>query len=401
MAEEEGNGHVRPVAAAAAAVVRDVEQIESLEQWLESNGLRAAEDQMEQDRERWEFTFDQQRVQEATAYQTAIHEKIFGHEQDDAQELEYQQKQQQLQAWQGKIQLDIMCQNGQVRLTNIDCIPLAASCQFVYALAASWNHFNDNEEQPEENYVDTNANLDADTKVKPQRLLLNLPEYTASTVHSLLDVVNHTIQVQDITDGDRLVELCQLAHYLRGEAIVDDIETIFVQSIDTHNCMTLTQLADQLNMKRLFEASLQRMMQSIQNLEHNEFWEDLTPELRQRITAIQSAIQTSIHDQRSALYFGSLTEYLAIFAERICYYKERLEEAEEQQSVRPKSAAWYDAQQKIDRQRTRLQTLQIAFQEQKQLFSSSSSSLSASSSTSTATMAATAAKSHVGGTQKS
>ena len=130
----------------------------------------------------------------------------------------------------------------------------------------------------------------------------------------------------------------------------------------------MTQLADQLQLPQLFEAALKHMMQSVHNLEEGECWDHLTPELRERIGAIQSAIKSSIHDQRSALYFGSLQEYLAIFAERVHYYKERLAEAMEQQAEKEQSPSWYDTQQKIERQRTRLHTLQVAFKEQKKLF---------------------------------
>jgi len=57
----------------------------------------------------------------------------------------------------------------------------------------------------------------------------------------------------------------------------------------------------------------------------------------------------------------------------VYYYKERLAEAMEQQAERPHSEGWQDAQRKIERQRRRLHTLQVAFQEQKKLFGRSKS----------------------------
>ena len=72
---------------------------------------------------------------------------------------------------------------------------------------------------------------------------------------------------------------------------------------------------------------------------------------------------------QSRLYFGSLEEYIAIFAEQVQYFRERLAEAKEQhQETLPESRAWCDAKAKIDRQETRVRTLEIALQEHKKLF---------------------------------
>jgi len=143
-----------------------------------------------------------------------------------------------------------------------------------------------------------------------------------------------------------------------------------VASINTSNCLSLCQLADQLSLPVLFERSLAHMMETIGDLERAETWDDLTPELRDRIATIKTAIESSVNSQ-SRLYFGSLEEYIAIFAERVQYFKERLAEAKEQQEEATQGTpAWLDAQTKIERQEKRVRTLEIALREQKKLFTS-------------------------------
>ena len=342
-------------------VIPEAHRLESLDDWLRLNGLPAPTDVQE---ERWERIQDRQRVQQARAYQQKIHDKVFV---DDTQAQQKAIKQEQLQAMQNK-HLTIICANH-VSLEKLDLVPLAAACDFVFALASSWRQFNPEEEEDVDDDTDKQMNNDDNSISTNDNVVeLNLPDFSCENVQIFVDIVNQKQSLQDITSGSDIVEVCRLAHFLQNTDLLQETVQILLQSIDSANCLAMTQLADQLHLPRLFEASLKHMMQSVHNLEEGECWDSLTPELKERIGAIQSAIHSSIHDQRSALYFGSLQEYLAIFAERVHYYKERLAEAVEQQQDREQSPAWFDTQRKIERQRARLHTLQVAFQEQKKLF---------------------------------
>ena len=343
----------------AVPVIPEEHRIESFEQWLQANALPS---HVAEEEDRWERRHDCQRVAAAQAYQQAVHQQAFGEYQRNEQEARAQ-KEAQLQAWKGK-RLTITCRDDRV-VENVDLVPMAAVCDTIFALAASWRHFNSSENTDDEKDVENEQNRNNHDDAT---LLLNLPDYHVEVVQVLIDIVVQNKSLQDIERDDIIVELCQLANYVQHTALLQETVQILLQSIDSANCLAITQLADQLHLPRLFEAALQHMMQSVHNLEDGDCWDDLTPELRERIAAIQSAIQSSIHDQRSALYFGSLQEYIAIFAERVHYYKERLAEAVEQQARLPQTPAWYDAQRKIERQRARLHTLQVAFAEQKKLF---------------------------------
>jgi hypothetical protein len=130
--------------------------------------------------------------------------------------------------------------------------------------------------------------------------------------------------------------------------------------------MSICQLADQLHLPCLLEASLGHMMQRLGCLEDHEIWGDLTPELQDRITAIKSLLQSS---NRRQIFFSSFTEYLAMFAEQVDYYRERLTEAKLQQDQHcHDSRGWGYAQEKIDRQSDRVRTLRMVLADQKKLF---------------------------------
>lgn len=198
----------------------------------------------------------------------------------------------------------------------------------------------------------------------------SLESFPTSSVQEFVDVVVDDSKSAMNISSDALVDCCLIARYVCAETMLDEIAEILIASIDTTNCLSLCQLADELNLNILFERSLAHMMDSIGDLVNSEAYDDLTPDLRERIATIKKAIESSIHSQ-SRLYFSSLDEYISIFAERVQYYRERLAEAKEQQQQQQSGTpVWIDAQTKIERQERRVRTLEIALSEQKSLFRS-------------------------------
>jgi hypothetical protein len=161
---------------------------------------------------------------------------------------------------------------------------------------------------------------------------------------------------------------------------------ILIDSVDTANCASLVSLADQLQLFRLFEAALNHMVKTLGNLQDHELWNDLNPELQQCIQTIQrlllshntrGGIGSSNHNHvhLKSVYFSTFTEYLAIFAEQVEYYKERLEEAKREQARHKINGgggkAWEYAQTKIKQHEIRVCTLETAMVEQRKLFGTS------------------------------
>jgi hypothetical protein len=201
-------------------------------------------------------------------------------------------------------------------------------------------------------------------------LEFSLDSFSIEAVKSFLDTLNGTISPCDISD-DHVLECCQIAHYLQCKCVLDPLVDILVESVDGENCKILLQLSDQLNLPRLFEQSLSFMMQSLEQTQ--EVWEDLPSDLRTRIELMKQAIQSSILAGKSRLYFTSLEEYLAMFAETLNYHRERLADAKQRQEETRKqflarSRAWEYNQKMIMEQELRVCRLEVVMEKQKVIF---------------------------------
>jgi hypothetical protein len=384
--------------------------LESLDRWLVLNGLRhdsAPEDTAD-------HVEHEHRIAAEQAHVDAVHTQAFAQSTAE-EERQAAVRQTQLASWEGRT-LRLVSAQGVVVLVALPI--MAAACEMVYALASSWSHFHphDGDEDDHTNY-DNNGNEDSGVPADSTSLQLTLKDYDSTTVETLVQLTTRNIPItqffQDAADDDDpnnnhvdqaqlLVDLTRLAHYLQHGALLKELVSTLQACIDTTNCWAIAQLADALDLRTLFEAALRHMIESLSNLEASEeCWEALTPELQERCQAIRAAMASSVHNQRSKLYFASLKEYLgkssvlppttvsafimhdhspslmcvltchaAIFAERVHYYQERLAQAKEQQAEHPypDGPAWKDAQQKIARQEARFLTLHRALTEQKKLF---------------------------------
>lgn len=322
-------------------VEQDVLFIQDLEGWLQIHGLRGPDDD-QPDQGKGDVVRARQRLEEEASYERQVHEISFG---DALREAEHTQQIRRdfLDSIQG-LQIDLITADG--TLAGISLRKLAEKCDTIYTLAGTWENFSNDK----------------------HNIQFSLDGYSKDTVQEFVAVLlDDSKSARDIS-ADAIVDCCFLAHYLCADQFLNDITDVLLESIDTSNCLTLCQLGDRLNLPLLFERSLAHLMDTIGDLERSETWDDFTPELRDRIATIKSAIESSVNSQ-SRLYFGSLDEYIAIFAERVQYFQERLAEAKEQhQETSTGTPAWYDTKTKIDRQERRVRTLEIALQEQKKLF---------------------------------
>jgi hypothetical protein len=315
-------------------------QIQDFDEYLRNNGLSERASQQSESNRDAEAAV----IQGESRYQESIHEAIFS--EGEAEVKREQEKRLKLiDSW-SHVQIEVA--TASCIIPEIPLKPLAESCDTVFALGSSWGHFASSDE----------------------KMQLSLEQFDTQSVREFLGLVMGNKRMEDIS-ADHLVDCLQIAHYLQNSTILEATVDILTHSIDTANCMSICQLADQLNLPTLFESSLSYMMKSLGDMETNDAWQDLSGELKERIGAIQSAIQSSIHSQRSRLYFSSLNEYLAIFAETVEYNRERLAEAKEQHGqTMHRGNAWTDTQIKIERQERRVQTLEAVMKEQKKLFSS-------------------------------
>ncbi len=281
-----------------------------------------------------------QRVRAQEDYQAQIHAQLF-----EKQTPAEKQRKLQLDEWSNQI-VRILASAEPPIECNLK--HLATYSETIFTMAESRPRFEADESRP---------------------LHVSLSEYSQEAVLHFLDLLEH-YSMPDAPfrpNEQHVVECCQIASYLQCDALLDDmLVPLLIQSVDSDNCLSLCELADQLNLTALLEASVNHMMHRLESVEEHDIWSDLTPELQRRIQGIQHILQSN---NRRQLFFSSFDEYLALFAEQVDYYRERLEDAIHQQSQHPEhSPGWHYAQSKIDQQRERVHILKLVLQDQKKLF---------------------------------
>ena len=478
-----------------ARIIPPEHRIQDLDTWLEHHGLRPNHGPSFQPLSVQE---ERRRIELEQRYQEQVHQRIFQEASIAKQEQDEQRhRQEKLQEWKRtNAVLDLLvCDSREddqscgldnllkdnrkdkdvtglihivpattpsgndmdAMILRVPLHPFAATCATIFTLAESSQTWS----------VQNSTTTDSSqTTGQPNKepIVLKLLEYSATAVHAFCQIVlagsSRLEALSQLDDhGTVIVQVCQIAHFVQNDALLQEIvDTVLLPAVDTANCLSLLQLADQLNLSSLLERSLSHMMDSLQDVQEqfpakrlkrktnpeaqeNDTTDDddggdgneedveedmLTPELRSRIAAIQQALHCSIHSnggridrpqQRShKLYFSSLKEYIAIFAERVGYYRERLHEAIEQQNelkleirrmtygegppgraearrhirrglprqpvpvsddedafeaILEQDPLWVNTSNKIEKQKIRLQTLERALKEQKKLLGSS------------------------------
>ena len=313
-------------------------QIASLDRYLEVHGL---EDVRYGAQSEHHLAEARHRLQQESDYQKDVHRSIFGAEEVPPQESERRQFLASIQ----NENIDIETSKEVMR--NIPLRPLAESCDTLFTLATFRQSY-----QGEEG----------------KRLSFSLKSFQHEAVVECIAIMLGDKKPEEVS-ADHVVECCEIARYMQCGHVLEAMVDILVRSVSNANCLSLCQLADQLDLPRLFERAVAQMMQLMISLQDHEVWDDFNPELKSRIIAMQNVMHSSIHANVNKIYFSSMDEYLSIFAENIQYYRERLEEAKERQAEeQPVGHAWQDAQAKIDKQEARLITLETVFEEQKDLF---------------------------------
>jgi hypothetical protein len=328
---------------------RQYPAIQDQDEWLRQYGLRGephygAESYTNQKEAK-------ERIQDHDDYQAQLHAKLFEGP-TEAEKIRHAQ----LMEWSNHV-VKIEASTGAPIECNLG--HLASHSDTVFTMAESRPHF----ERSSSKGLSVNIPL-----------LLSLRDYSNPAVLEFFELLDDSgvyskaeIHIGAVPKEDYAVECCQIANYLQCNALLDDVLVpLLIKSVDSANCLSLYQLADQLNLPALLEASVNHMMRSLGSVEEHEIWGDLTPELQSRIQAIQQILQSS---NRRQLFFSSFEEYLALFAEQVDYYRERLEDAIHQQDQHPQqSPGWQYAQSKIDQQQGRVRILKLVLQEQKKLF---------------------------------
>ena len=273
---------------------------------------------------------------------------------------------------------------------------------------------------------------DNSTNVTTSDMEISLVEFDSRAVVSFMNVLVllHDDQSSDddeakskyvlglINEGtiseQHIVECVRLAHYLQCLVILDALSSVLQQCIDSQNCWAICSLADALNLKSLFEASIEYVferldaLQGTEGVDNNEnkdtngdIWATLPHELKSRVLTMRNVMRSSVigrGSKVSGLFFSSGDEFLAIFMETIRDGRERLAEAHQRHDevisqrteewvIRcERRGRWFDrsdeakrdfihgpdvkyAMGKIEKQQQRLTCLETFYEEQKIIFS--------------------------------
>ena len=276
-------------------------------------------------------------------------------------------------------------------------------------------------DQWQEKKSDSSSDEKTDVSSRKRRIDNDADE----TEQYITELINHG----KISERD-IVECTKLAHYLQCSVVLDALTSILLNDIDSKNCMAMCSLADQLNLKSLFEASVNHVIERLDVFtptgtegsdddgekddggsgdddkkkdEIDEMWSSIPNELRSRVLTMRNVMRSSVigrGSKVSGLFFSSGDEFLAIFRETIRDKKERLKDAqqrheevigerEKEWNIRSeRRGTWFDRSEaakksfihgpdvkyalaKIEDQTKRLQTLESFYEEQKMIFNNS------------------------------
>jgi len=422
-------------------------QIQDIDGWLQFNGLRSADEYPATEEPAAFGSFlsalnrseAQAKYAEEERYQNQVHTSIFK-EALQAEQQKCEEVKLALEQWKEE-GMEITAKDHKV--FRVPLSKLAAECDTVYALASSRRYMprlscnsrsdpsstapssttasssshpelngsgdisaeknqqmNTNNHQADQSNANKTSHNNS-SNISNNMVQLSLEEYSSAAVQEFLALALYLKPLADIQE-EFVVDCCHMAHFLQCQRVLDSTTQILLRHVDSDNCLSLCQMADQLELPDLFERALFHMLKSLDHLESHETYEDFSPELKDRIADIravftnhrmektstkdnltnnnmavdnndpQSGAPSSNHHNKKQLYFTSLDEYIAIFAENVQYHRERLEEAKEQNSADYSSYA----QTKIEKQELRVLTLETMLAEQKRLFGKKQSNYS-------------------------
>ena len=230
-----------------------------------------------------------------------------------------------------------------------------------------------------------------------EELTFSLEEFTSLAVHAFLSVLDpsSTQTVADIP-SECIIECCRIAHYLQSREILDSIVSVISSSIDAENCTSILILADQLQLPSLSQSSMRFVMERLDSIQENEFWDDVPKALKIHLVTLRNAAMSSLvaKSHSKKVCFSSSKEFLGIFSDTIQEHRERLREAklrqreiiEERERLNASRGRYRVAIDvmggdvryagtKIEKQERRIQTLETFYSEQKAIFSKDSSDL--------------------------
>jgi hypothetical protein len=360
-------------------VEEDVPLLNDLEHYLQRHGLQnqASEANYVSLNERE----DRIRLEEAEKYQQQMTDEFLKQDDKDPN-ANILKREQILKYCEGQV----VTFRTQDEVFNAPLLVLARSSDVFFTMARSkyWKPFNTNKQN-------LRGSKRKSIEGEVEKITFSLEEFTSPAVSSFLFVLSSSSPhaVEDIS-SHCIIECCRIAHYLQCREILDGIVNVISSSLDAENCTSILILADQLELTSLSEASMRFVLERLDDLQENEFWNDVPKALKIHVVTLRNAAMSSLiarsHSKKA--FFSSSKEFLAIFSDNIQEHRERLREAKlrqceiikERERINASRGRFRmaidvmggdvrDARTKIEKQERRIKTLETFYSEQKAIFS--------------------------------
>jgi hypothetical protein len=213
---------------------RPLLQIGDEEEWLRRNGLM--EEPHLGDASEYNQSEARRRVQEQFNYQKKVHNRLFEKENQEDQSLQ-QDRQNRLNDWKEET-ISLVTADMRDDPLSVNLAMLASHSDTIFTMAESRAHYGSSS------------------------LSVALPDYSSEAVQAFLDMLPETnlSAEQSTIHYDHIMDACRLAHYLQCNELLEKIVKIVIAEIDSANCLSLCQLADQLALPSLMEANLSFIM---------------------------------------------------------------------------------------------------------------------------------------------
>ncbi len=264
----------------------DLPLLHDLDHYVRMNGItqEAAGPNLNEIEEARRFT-------EFEEYQKSVHKSIF----EEAKQSNEESKKKMFLEIHSSEKIALRTAKGDV-IEDLPFIVMASKCDTIYSIASS--------------------RFTCDPSLKD--LCFDLQHFEHELVGIFINVLFRKIRVEEIPD-DSVIDCLKLSHYLQCSEIFQPIIQIIETSIDAKNCISICQLADQLQIPSLFETSLSFMVGTFNKIQNHELWEELPTVLQNRLLTLRSAVQSSIlcRGHKSKVFFHSSQEFLAIFSDNI------------------------------------------------------------------------------------
>lgn len=274
-------------------------------------------------------------------YQNEVIDK-FLKEDEEIEKIKEQPKELVIRKCQG-LHISLLTQNEMV-VEHVELDRLVEHCDTFLTLVRSdcWASFLSFKSTTIANNSSSNSNSSSSNSSE-REYIFSLQQFSMNAVKVFLKLVRERskplcdaqLSVEDILSGtDVVIECCHLAHFLQAREILEDIVAVIQSSIDSENCASICMLADELQIPSLLQTSMRYVMERLDNIQENkELWEDIPLTLRNQISTLKHAAESSIigRGQTKEVIFSSGNEFLAIFHDTLTAMKERLKDAQQRQ----------------------------------------------------------------------